>query len=422
MTRPPDQSGEDAAGILRAIGSLLVALSGNVDNPEIDRTVDEVLKREDRRPPSPDPAPRPRSGRSASVASDYVPSPELVREVDFILSDARERARQILDESTERAESLLRPDLRSVPGIDPRAFEDLRQATRNLTTEIRDVQRRLSRIEALLRASSVVRTRMEAGLPLGDPDDDYSSHDPAFGSARIEDAPPPSAPPAPPRERRAFVAPEPRPAPATPEPERTPEPEPTPEPFAPPPIEDADDPIADFDDDDESFVSPPDAAIPPRGRDGSTVPPPPADLPASAVPHVRTPTPEPEEPASEAEEAWAGQSPAEAVRSSPRETSDANLESAPATLHPEDGAIVLRVSPVSGFQGLMRVHDAIMRLAVVGQASVEAYSQGEARLRVELIEEVHPDDLVRELGRTLQEPTSIRGALPERRELFVTLQ
>ena len=398
MTRSPEQSGEDAAGILRAIGSLLVALSGNVDNPEIDRTVDEVLRREERQPPVPDPTPRRRSERSASVASDYIPSPELVREVDFILSDARERARQILDESTERAESLLRPDLRSVPGIDPRAFEDLRQATRNLTTEIRDVQRRLSRIEALLRASSVVRTRMEAGLPLGDPDDDYSSRDPASGSPQIEieDEPPPSAPPAPPRERRAFVAPEPRPAPATPEP--TPEPEP----FAPPPVDDVDHPVAGFDDDDESFVSPPEATIPPRGRDGSTVPPPPADLPASAVPHVRTPTPDPEEPASEAEDAWTGQSPAEAIRSASPATSYANLESAPDTLHPEDGAIVLRVSPVSGFQGLMRVHDAIMRLADDGQASVEAYSQGEARLRVELIEEVHPDDLVSELGRTLQ--------------------
>jgi len=107
---------------------------------------------------------------------------------------------------------------------------------------------------------------------------------------------------------------------------------------------------------------------------------------------------------------------------SPRAT-DTWDEGAEDTLfHPEDGAITVRVSPVSGFQGLMRVHDAIARLAVVRQATVEAYSQGEARLRVDLAEAAEPTELVSELGRMLQEPTSIRAASAERRELFVTLQ
>ena len=70
----------------------------------------------------------------------------------------------------------------------------------------------------------------------------------------------------------------------------------------------------------------------------------------------------------------------------------------------------------------MRVHDAISRLAVVRQATVEAYSQGEARLRVDLAEAVEPEELVTELGRMLQEPTTIRGTSIERRELLVTLQ
>ena len=84
--------------------------------------------------------------------------------------------------------------------------------------------------------------------------------------------------------------------------------------------------------------------------------------------------------------------------------------------------MILRVSPVSGFQGLMRVHDAIVRIASVSQATVEAYSQGEARLRVDLAEDIEPVEFVSELGRTLQEPTSIRGTSMEKRELFVTLQ
>ncbi len=176
MTRPPEPSGEDAASILRAIGSLLVALSGNTDpaSPSADATAPGTAsstppRREDPPPPAPS-EPRRRPARPARPPREYVPTPQTVREVDFILTDARERARQILDESMGRAQTLLRPDLNSVPGIDPRAFEDLRQATRGLATEIRDVQRRLSRIEALLRASSAARPYIdpyvEQGLPL----------------------------------------------------------------------------------------------------------------------------------------------------------------------------------------------------------------------------------------------------------------
>ena len=51
---------------------------------------------------------------------------------------------------------------------------------------------------------------------------------------------------------------------------------------------------------------------------------------------------------------------------------------------PEGGSVALRISPVAGFQGLMRVQDALVRVPGVREAGVEAYAQGEARLRLQL--------------------------------------
>lgn len=49
---------------------------------------------------------------------------------------------------------------------------------------------------------------------------------------------------------------------------------------------------------------------------------------------------------------------------------------------PEGGSVLLRVTPVEGFQGLLRVQGALAQLAGVRQASVEGYAEGEAQLRL----------------------------------------
>ena len=49
---------------------------------------------------------------------------------------------------------------------------------------------------------------------------------------------------------------------------------------------------------------------------------------------------------------------------------------------PEGGSVLLRVTPVEGFQGLLRVQGALAQLPGVRQASVEGYAEGEAQLRL----------------------------------------
>jgi hypothetical protein len=89
---------------------------------------------------------------------------------------------------------------------------------------------------------------------------------------------------------------------------------------------------------------------------------------------------------------------------------------------PADGAILLRVTPVAGFQGLMRVQDALARLPFVRQASVEAYSQGEARLRLELADTTDSDELASGLSRSLHEPAEVREASEADRQLLIALR
>ena len=49
---------------------------------------------------------------------------------------------------------------------------------------------------------------------------------------------------------------------------------------------------------------------------------------------------------------------------------------------PEDGSVLLRVTPVEGFQGLLRVQGVLGQLPDVRQAFVEGYAEGEAQLRL----------------------------------------
>ena len=77
---------------------------------------------------------------------------------------------------------------------------------------------------------------------------------------------------------------------------------------------------------------------------------------------------------------------------------------------------------MAGFQGLMRIQDALTRLPVVRQASVEAYSQGEARLRIELADASDSDELAADLGRALNSPARVEDASEVHRELLITLR
>ena len=92
------------------------------------------------------------------------------------------------------------------------------------------------------------------------------------------------------------------------------------------------------------------------------------------------------------------------------------------TFLPSDGAITLRVAPVAGFQGLMRIQDALTRLPVVRHASVEAYSQGEARLRIELADTSDSDEIAEGLARALRGPARVEDASEVNRELLIALR
>ena len=49
---------------------------------------------------------------------------------------------------------------------------------------------------------------------------------------------------------------------------------------------------------------------------------------------------------------------------------------------PDGGSVLLRVAPVEGFQGLLRVQGVLAQLPSVRQAFVEGYAEGEAQLRL----------------------------------------
>ena len=132
------------------------------------------------------------------------------------------------------------------------------------------------------------------------------------------------------REARAPAPVPPAPAEATAEEEPAPEPPPPPEAYEPPPAP----------------YEPPPA---PYERPHAVYEPPAAPEP----PASEAPPPEPVEPP-----------PAVAPPFEPVAPSSTNGSAAAAGVRfaPEDGSVLLRVAPVAGFQGLMRVQDALVRL------------------------------------------------------------
>ena len=90
-----------------------------------------------------------------------------------------------------------------------------------------------------------------------------------------------------------------------------------------------------------------------------------------------------------------------------------------ATFTPSDGSVLLRAAPVSGFQGLMRLQDALQRIPAVRQATVEAYSQGEARLRLELSANVDSDEIADGLTTGLGQSAMVQEASEEERSITI---
>ncbi len=372
-----------SSAILRAVGSLLVALGGS-DEAAVQRiaraaTVEGEL-------PAPEPDAPPAAGRTSEAGPaprdarnerrEPVPNPDDTdAEVEFILADAREQAQRLLDESMERARALIE-ERHATPATE-QSVREVSRAVSDLTFEVKSIQERLDRIEALIRDGRAIPT---AAVPAPAP------------------APAPVAP-------SAFAPP----AQAAPPPPVEPVP-------APPPVQEppaAMPPAAAAEPDPSTRPAP--AMSPPRSSSFAVVPPPPpvpgaaGAPPRSAVPPLRTPQPAPA-----AEERVAP--PAAALP-------DDDDEPAPlVTFLPGEGMLILRVKPVSGFQGLMRVQDALARLPAVRHAAVEAYSQGEARLRIELQEPTDSDEIANGLSDRLQEPVTVRSASEADRELLIALR
>ncbi len=103
-------------------------------------------------------------------------------------------------------------------------------------------------------------------------------------------------------------------------------------------------------------------------------PEPPSEEPPAATSEAEE-LEEPEEPAAAVEDAGEAER-VEAVTWS-------EDESPPGVrFHPDDGSVLLRVAPVEGFQGLLRVQGMLAQLPGVRQAFVEGYAEGEAQLRL----------------------------------------
>lgn len=292
-------------------------------------------------------------------------------EVGLLLSDARERAQAIIDESITRAQELLRAQPSS------QALERIRRTVADLAVDVRAVHSRLDEIEALIRGGAV-----------------------AYRAPALEARPAPAAyapPPAPAYPAPAYPAPPPQPAYPPPPAYTTPPPA-----YAPPPVE----PPAPAHRAPEPIYAPPAPEVPPQPvAPASAVPPrPPQPVAPPPAPEASAPPPPPP-PAAVEPIAPAPPPPPPAAEpvAPPRPVeAPAAPAAAPSTgFDPAAGSVALRISPVAGFQGLMRVQDALARCHGIREAGVEAYAQGEARLRLHFSEPGDGAQLAASLAETL---------------------
>ena len=90
--------------------------------------------------------------------------------------------------------------------------------------------------------------------------------------------------------------------------------------------------------------------------------------------------------------------------------------------HPADGSVLLRVAPVEGFQGLLRVQGVLVQLPGVRQAFVEGYAEGEAQLRLTFDSELEVSWLGAALGERLGVTVQAADVSEPERSLRLELQ
>jgi hypothetical protein len=93
----------------------------------------------------------------------------------------------------------------------------------------------------------------------------------------------------------------------------------------------------------------------------------------------------------------------------------------PKAFYPDDGPVILRIAPISGFQGLMRVQDSVVQLSSVREATVEAYARGEARLRLQLVAALDPGALSESLTSSLGTRAGLQSVSDEERSIQIAL-
>ncbi len=69
----------------------------------------------------------------------------------------------------------------------------------------------------------------------------------------------------------------------------------------------------------------------------------------------------------------------------------------------------------------MRLQDALVRINGIRAAGIEAYAQGEARLRLQLAEHIEPEAVAAALSNLLGRPTKVASASMSERILHLTL-
>lgn len=291
-------------------------------------------------------------GAASPIQQAQAPAPSVPGDATEAAGDTAGQIERTLEEGRQRAHAVVDESVRRARELIERArpsvqsIPDRLQSTLDrLFEELRAIRSRLDRVEQLLAAG-----RPAIPAP-GDPA-------PPSAAAANESLRPPITPqPAPPLSLVDTA------------PDSTPSPAPASSPDAPP-----ERPAA--------RAAPADPR-PATGVPATPPPPMPHRAPASIVSTAPAPPPQPAAPAA-IDEGEAG-----------------------LVFMPEDGSLIVAVGPVSGFQGLVRVQDALTAHPGVGAVAVEAYARGEARLRLQLAGPVRASELAAQLTDRLTQSTDI---------------
>jgi hypothetical protein len=396
--------------VLRSVGSLLVTLGG-------------IPKPRAYVQPAPGRYGQPgRAARREATAAMPEFRPEHPRfsadegadEIELVLSDARDRAHELIEESVQQARQML--ERRSTPqaALLERLGENVEALDRRVEAlhgfvgaRIDGVEARLggldARVGAVDRGISDVHDRIgriEALIAdLAGRESRAPRPEPAVEERRAAPMPrPPLATQmAPPVETPAVAEAAVPPVPQTPPPPPTPAVAATPVAASEPAVERAAAALA------------AEPAVPA----GAAEPAVPAGVPEPSV----APAPRAEEPRAE-EQVTVAALPAEP----PRPSQASPGEPAGVEFDAGGGTLAVRVFPISGFQGLMRVQDALARVDSVRAATVEAYAQGEARLRLQLGDTTPAGSLAAGLTRRLGQQARVRAASIADRSLLIVLE